>query len=460
MRHAPIPVQTFTDNRARLTRLLKLNALVLVNANDLQPMATDGAAPYLPNDDLFWLTGVEQEESVLMLAPDASDERRRCVLFLREPNALLKIWEGDKLTKERARAISGIDEVRWLSDLPVQLHIAMCEAEHVYLNSNEHPRAVVEVESRDARFISGLTRRYPLHDYQRLARLMHEVRAVKSPAEIALLTQACAITRQGFFSVLGMLAPGVNECEVEAVYAYEFIRQRGRMAYNPIIASGPNSCVLHYNANDRTCRDGEVLLLDVASSYANYNADLTRTIPVNGRFTKRQRAVYDAVLRTVRAMTKRAVPGVVTRDWQQECEALVTEELLELGLLSTRDVKRQDPRNPACRKYFMHGCGHPLGLGVHDVTYTSKPFAAGWVLTIEPGIYIAEEGFGIRLENDIVVTDANGALDLMADTPIEADEIEQLMGRRRARGRQPLTPPVPPKHQQRSARRAAKKARQ
>ena len=431
MRHAPIPVQTFIDHRAQVQRLLKPNALALVNANDVQPKPTDGSAAYVPNDDLFWLTGIEQEESVLLLAPDAFDPRRRCVLFLREANELMKIWEGDKLTIERARAISGIEEVRWLSDLPKVLRITMCEAEHVYLNTNEHPSASEEVESRDARFIKDLQGKFPLHAYQRLARLMHEVRAVKSPAEINLMKQACAITRQGFLSVLDMLEPGVNECEVEAVYAYEFIRNRGGMAYNPIIASGPNSCVLHYNANDRTCRDGEVLLLDVASSYANYNADLTRTIPVNGRFTKRQRAVYDAVLRTTRAMTKRAIPGMLTRDWQKECEALVTEELLELGLLTTREVKRQDPKKPACKKYFMHGCGHPLGLGVHDATFTCRPFAPGWVITIEPGIYIAEEGFGIRLENDIVVNDARGAIDLMADTPIEAEEIEQLMSRRR-----------------------------
>jgi Xaa-Pro aminopeptidase len=430
MRHLPIPAKLFRHNRAQLARRMRKNSVAIVQANDIQPTATDGTAPYYPNDDLFYLSGIEQEHSILMMAPDSAEPRRRCVLFLREPNALLKIWEGDKHSREEARAISGIDEIRWLGDFPVQLRIAMCEAEHVYLASNEHSRAVIEGETRDLRFARDLQRQFPLHDYQRLARIMHELRAVKSPAEVALIRQACAITRQGFLRVLGMVRPGVNECEVEAEYACEFIRNRGRMAYNPIIASGANSCVLHYNRNDQPCRDGDVLLLDVASSYANYNADLTRTIPVGGRFSKRQRKVYDAVLRTVRAMTRAAVPGKLTRDWQKECEALVTEELLELGLLTSKEVKGQDPANPACKKYFMHGCGHPLGLGVHDAAFTDRPFAPGWVLTIEPGIYIAEEGFGIRLENDILVTRGRGgAIDLMADTPIEAEEIEELMHR-------------------------------
>jgi Xaa-Pro aminopeptidase len=312
----------------------------------------------------------------------------------------------------------------------------MCEAEQVHLASNEHPRATVHGEPRDLRFAHELQRSFPLHDYRRLALLMRQLRPVKSPDEIALLRRACAITGDGFRRVLGMVRPGVNECEVEAEYSHEFLRQRARMAYNPIIASGAGSCVLHYNRNDRACRAGEVLLLDVAASYANYNADVTRTIPVSGRFSARQRQVYDAVLRTLRAMTRAALPGVRARDWQRRCEELVTAELLELGLLTSAEVRRQDPANPVCKRYFMHGCGHPLGLGVHDLARADATFAPGWVLTIEPGIYIPQEGFGVRLENDIVVTRGRGgAHDLTAHIPIEAEEIERLMGE--AQGRRP-----------------------
>jgi Xaa-Pro aminopeptidase len=433
MRHAPIANSLFIENRKRLIEFLKPRSVAIVNANDISPTTTDGSAAYYPQDDLFWLTGIEQEESVLLLSPDAFNERHRCVLFIREPSPHLKIWEGEKLSKEQAQAISGITDVRWLSELPTHIRVAMCESEWVYLNSNEHPRSVIETDSRDARFISALQRQYPLHQYQRLAPHLGELRMVKSPAEIALIKQACSITREGFLDVLSMLQPGVNECEVEAVYAHAFISRRGRMAYNPIVAGGPNSCVLHYNANDRVCQEGELLLLDVASSYANYNSDLTRTIPVNGRFTKRQRSVYDAVLRTVHLMTKLAIPGKLLRDWQKECEAAVTQELLTLGLISAEEVKKQTEQNPACKKYFMHGCGHHIGLGVHDLGPARLPLAKGSVITIEPGIYIPEEGFGIRIENDIAINDQLGAINLMADIPIEAEEIEQLMAKKNSR---------------------------
>lgn len=436
MRHDPIPDRLFRTNRERLIRLLPRNAVAIVQANDPVPWSTDGQGPYHPNDDLFWLTGIEQEHSVLLLYPGSCDPRRRCVLFLREPNELLRTWEGDQLSKEQARAISGIDEIRWLHELPVQVRIALCEGDEVFLPTNEHSRATIYGQPRDLRFVHELQAQFPLHQFRRLAQLMHRLRPVKSPDELALLTRACAITRDGFRRILGMVRPGVNECEVEAEYTHEFVRQRAKMAYNPIIAAGANSCVLHYNRNDQPCRDGDVLLLDVAASYANYNADLTRTIPVNGRFSKRQRQVYDAVLRTVEAMTIAAKPGVNHRAWQRHCEELVTGELLSLGLLSRSQVKQQDPANPACRKYFMHGCGHHLGLGVHDLGGSDAPFAPGNVLTIEPGIYIAEEGFGIRLENDIVITRGKrGARNLFADVPIEAEEIEELMARAKRSGR-------------------------
>jgi Xaa-Pro aminopeptidase len=306
----------------------------------------------------------------------------------------------------------------------------MCEGEHVFLNSNEHKRAVIEVESREARFVADTLRRYPLHDYRRLAPLMHLLRAVKSEAELGLVRRACDVTAAAFERVLGFVRPGVGEWEVEAEFAHEFIRHRCRFAYLPIIASGPNACVLHYVTNAATCDKGSLLLLDVAAACGNYNADMTRTIPVGGRFTPRQKQVYNAVLRVLRQCIANLRPGHKIKDWQKEAEQLIEKELVDLGLLTMRQIKKQDPDNPAFKKYFMHGVGHPLGLDVHDVGLTVQPMQAGWVMTVEPGIYLPEEGFAVRLENDVHVT-AEGPVDLMADIPIEAGEIEALMGKRK-----------------------------
>ena len=381
-----------------------------------------------PNSDprLFYLAGIEQEESVLVLAPDAHDPRLREVLFLREPNEHLKVWEGHKHSKDEATAISGIATVKWLSEFRGVFHPLMCEAENVYLNSNEHRSAKADIDTREIRFIHECQQHYPLHHYLRLARLMHGLRVAKTEREIELLKQAVAITDAGFRRILPFVKPGVQEHEIEAEFAHEFTRSCGKFAYTPIIASGKNSCVLHYVANDQPCQDGDLLLMDVAASYANYNADLTRTIPVNGRFTERQKQVYNAVLRVTRASIQGAVVGKLHRDWQKESQAMMNDELLKLGLLKPDEIANQNPYEPACRKYFMHGLGHPLGLDVHDVGVLSEPFAPGWVLTVEPGIYLPEEGFGIRLENDILVTE-NGPVDLMAHIPIEAEEIEHLM---------------------------------
>jgi Xaa-Pro aminopeptidase len=431
MRYLAIDPQLFVQHRANLARLLLPNSLAVVNANAVLPTNADGSFPLRPNSDLFYLTGVEQEESILLLYPEAHEEKMREILFLRETSDLLATWEGHKLTKEEAARLSGIKRVEWLSEFRPLFHRLICECDHVYLNSNEHKRAVVEVETREARFVLDTQSRYPLHDYQRLARLMHRLRVVKSEPELALLRQACAITKAGFVRVCRFVKPGAAETEVEAEYAHEFIRRGGQFAYWPIIASGKNACVLHYTQNDQTCRAGELLLLDVAASYANYNADLTRTIPISGRFTRRQRQVYDAVLRVLRGTTQAATPGKLPKDWQKEAEALMEKELLDLGLLKRSQVRRQDPDKPALKKYFMHGVGHPLGLDVHDVGITTEPIQAGWVLTVEPGIYLPDEGFAVRLENNIVVR-KGGNVDLMADIPIEAEEIEALMHRRKA----------------------------
>ncbi len=426
MRYAAIDPELFITNRKNLKRLLLPNSLVVVNANDILPTNGDALLPLRQNSDLFHLTGIEQEESLLLLCPDAQDEKLREILFVRESSPLLETWEGHKLTKAEAASISGVLRVEWLSGFRAIFHRLMCECEHVYLNSNENPRAVVVVETRDARFVRETKKRYPLHDYQRLARLMRRVRVVKSDAEIALLRKACETTAAGFRRVCRFVKSGVTETEIEAEFAHEFIRRGGQFAYDPIIASGENSCVLHYIQNDQTCRTGDVLLLDVAASHAHYNADLTRTIPVSGRFTRRQKQVYNAVLRVLRGASKAATPGKLTRDWQKEAERMIEKELVDLGLLKMSHIKKQDPDSPAFRKYFMHGIGHTLGLDVHDVTLGAEPIPEGAVLTVEPGIYIREEGLGIRLENDIVVR-KTGNVDLMANVPIEADDVERLM---------------------------------
>ncbi len=429
MRHAPISSRLFIQNRDRLRKLLPPGSVVLVNANDVLGTNADGTLPLVPNSDLFYLTGIEQEESLLLLFPDAPDERHREILFLREPSEHLKIWEGIKHSKEDASKISGISSIKWLSELGSLLKTVLFDAENVFLNSNEHKRASAENQSRDERFVRRMKEQFPLHTFRRLAPLMHRLRVQKSKLELDLLKQACAITKDGFERVARFTRPGVWEHEVEAEFAHEFIRQRAKFAYNPIIASGANACILHYNQNDLQCRNGDLLLLDVAASYANYNADLTRVIPVSGRFTRRQKQVYNAVLRVMRASIQGATVGKVSRVWQNEAREMMNEELLALGLLKKSDIKKHTEDAPACKPYFMHGLGHPLGLDVHDVGLLHEPFAEGWVLTVEPGIYLPAEGFGIRLENDIVVT-KEGPVDLMADIPVEVDEIESLMSQK------------------------------
>jgi Xaa-Pro aminopeptidase len=428
MRHASIHPSLFVSHRQQLVALLPPQSLVIVHAADLLPTTGDGTLRLHPASDLFWLTGIEQEESVLVLAPDAIDPAQREMLFVRQPNELLTTWEGHKLSKEQAREISGIAKVRWLSDLPSVLHTLLCESEKVYLNTNEHERSNAEVEQRDLRMARTLLLRYPLHRYERLQPLLRQLRAVKSPAEVDLVRRAVEITDGGLRRVLSVLKPGVMEYELEAELVGEFTRRRGRMAYEPIIAAGKNACVLHYNDNDQPCRDGDLVLIDVGASYANYAADLTRTYPVNGKFSPRQRAVYEAVLRVLQHSIARTTAGTLLRDWKRAAQLEMNEELLKLGLLTPEQVAKDTPEEPACRKYFMHGLGHSLGLGVHDLAPPNGPLAPGWVMTVEPGIYIPEEGIGIRLENDILVT-AEGPVDLCAHVPILPDEIEQMLAK-------------------------------
>jgi Xaa-Pro aminopeptidase len=428
MRHAPIDPELFAANRRRLVPLLPDKALAIVHAADVPPTSGDGTLKLHPASDLFWLSGIEQEESVLVLCPQASDPVAREMLFLRQPTDHLAVWEGAKLTQDKAREISGIKQVRWLSELPAALHGLLCESDSVWLNANEHERAAYEVEDRDLRMARRLIARYPLHRYERLAPLFRRLRAVKSPAEVALIRRAIDITDAGLRRMLAALEPGVMEYALEAELAAEFLRRRGRMAYEPIVGAGPNACVLHYLDNDTECRSGDLLLVDVGASYANYSADLTRTYPVSGRFTPRQRAVYEAVHRVLASSIARAVPGTSLRDWKRASQVQMTEELLGLGLITAEEAARDTPEAPACKKYFMHGLGHSLGLGVHDIAPVDGPLEPGWVITVEPGIYIPEESLAVRLENDILVTE-QGPVDLSGHVPIDPDEIEDLIGR-------------------------------
>lgn len=427
MRYQPAPADLFVENRRRLAAELPPRSLVILHANDVLPTNADGSLGFVQNSDLYYLSGIDQEETILMLFPDAPDPKHREILFVRETSEYIAVWEGEKLNKVQATDRSGIQNVMWTQEFETLFRLLMCQADAVFLNSNEHARATIPTETREMRFTKRCMAEYPLHDYRRLAQLMHGLRVVKSDAEITLLNEAIRITDDGFRRLLKFVKPGVHEFEIEAELIHEFIRQRGRgFAYTPIIATGANACVLHYVTNHCQCQDGEMLLLDVAANYGNYNADLTRTIPVNGRFTPRQRAVYEAVLRVFRACCQMLKPGVIIREYQEEVGKLMEAELIGLGLLDKDEVAKQDPDKPLYKKYFMHGTSHPLGIDVHDVGHMWKPVQAGMVFTVEPGIYIREEKLGVRLENNILIGE-NGNIDLMAGIPIEPDEIEALM---------------------------------
>jgi Xaa-Pro aminopeptidase len=430
MRYTQLPASFFAANRERLAAQLPEKSLAVLNANDVMPTNADGTMGFRQNSDLFYLSGVDQEETILLLFPGASDPERREVLFLRETSELIAIWEGDRLTKEQARELTGIKQVFWLNEFPRVFRDMMYEAETVYVNLNEHLRSSSVVETRDHRFLAQLKRDFPLHSYARLAPLLHRLRMVKSTEELDAIRTATKVTEAGFRRLLRFVKPGVQEFEVEAELIHEYIRGRSRgFAYPPIIASGPNACVLHYVENNAECKDGDLLLLDVAAEHGNYHSDMTRTIPVNGRFTERQRAVYNAVLRILRACSTMLKPGVIVKEYQKEVEKLMEQELIGLGLLDPEEVKKQDPEKPLYKKYFMHGVSHHIGLDVHDVHDARVPLAPGMILTVEPGIYIRGEGLAVRLENLIVIGE-NGNEDLMAGVPIEADEIEALMAER------------------------------
>jgi Xaa-Pro aminopeptidase len=429
MRYEPVGKELFIRNRQRLLKEIEDSSIAVFNSNDIMPTNSDGTMGFRQNSDLFYLTGVDQEESILVMCPGYPDKKYREVLFLRETSEHIATWEGHKLTKEEAREVSGVETVLWVSEFAKLFNtmMVMGRVDAVYLNTNEHYRAEITVDSRDSRFVKWCREKYPLHRYERAAPLMHKLRSVKQKREIELIQKACDITEAGFRRVMKFVKPGVKEYEIEAEYLHEFVRRGSRgFAYGPIIASGADSCVLHYVDNSKACKAGDVLLLDVAAEYANYNADLTRSIPVSGRFTKRQRQVYDAVLRVQREAIAMLRPGVMYFDYHKEVQRVMESELLRLKLITKTDIKNQSADKPAFSKYFMHGTGHQLGLDVHDVGNMFADMQEGMVWTVEPGIYIREEGLGIRIENNVVLK-KNGVLDLMKNVPIEAGEIEEIM---------------------------------
>jgi len=427
MRYDPIDPQLFIENRRKLAAQLKPNSIAVFNSSDVMPKSADGVHPFSQQTDLFYLSGIDQEESTLVIFPDAREKKHREVLFLRETSEQIALWEGKKHTKDEAAAVSGIPSVYWNSEFESVFRGLVIQTERIYLNSNEHLRAAAVVETRDARFGKWCREAFPLHDYERLAPIMHHLRAVKSPLEIELIRKAVGITGQAFRRLLGFIRPGVWEYEIEAEIWHEFLRARSRgPAFQTIVASGADSCTLHYVKNDKQCADADLVLIDFGAEYANYAGDLTRTVPVNGRFTPRQRAVYEAVLRVQKAAIQMLRPGNTLEAYTAEVGRLMEAELIGLGLLDAEKVACQPKDQPLYKKYFPHGCSHHLGLDVHDYGDKFRPFEAGMVLTCEPGIYIREEGIGVRIENDILITEA-GPVDLAADVPREADEIEALM---------------------------------
>ena len=428
MKYEPIPSRLFDKNRQKFMERMKPGAIAVFNSNDIYPISADSTMPFQQHRDIFYLSGVDQEESILLLFPSSIKEKHREVLFVRETNEHIAIWEGEKLTMEKATEVSGIATVYWLTDFSKVFFDLMTEADTVYFNTNEHYRQSSETQTREARFIEKCKKDFPAHQWAKSNPILQEIRGVKEPEEIEQLQKACNITEKGFRRVLSYLKPGILEYEIEAEYLHEFIRNRSRgFAYTPIIASGNNANVLHYIENNQVCNAGDLVLMDVGAEYANYASDMTRTIPVSGRFTDRQKSIYKAVLSVKDEATKLLVPGTDWEEYHKEVGKIMTSELLGLGLLDKADVKNEDPNWPAYKKYFMHGTSHHIGLDTHDYGALKTPMKANMVFTVEPGIYIPDEKMGIRLEDDVVIQESGAPLNLMKKIPIEVEEIEEIM---------------------------------
>ena len=427
MRYLPIDSSLFIQNRKKFAAALKPNAIAVFNSNDIMPTSADGVRSFIQNTDFFYLSGIDEEESILVIFPDAGNKEHKEILFIKETSEDIAVWEGPKYSKEEASKLSGIKTVYWTREFENVFKGLVLEAERIYLNTNEHLRAEGIVETRDARFLKWCKDHYPLHQYNRSAPIMHHLRTIKSEIEMELIKQACRITEKAFLRVLNIIRPGIWEFEIEAEIVHEFLTHRSRgPAYAPIIASGPSSCILHYVQNNRQCADGDLLLMDFGAEYANYASDMTRTVPVNGKFTPRQKEIYNAVIRVQKAAIQMLEPGNSFETYNKEVGLVMEKELIGLGLLDADAVKHQNSEKPLYKQYFMHGASHHLGLDVHDLGSKYQKFEDGMVLTCEPGIYIKAEGIGVRLENDILIT-KNGPVDLMAEIPIKAGEIEDLM---------------------------------
>jgi len=426
MRYTPIDKSFFIKNRKKLTSKLASESLAVFQSNDIYPTNADGVMPFRQNNDIFYFSGIDQEDTILVIFPDAPDPRHREILFILETNEHLAIWEGNKLSKEDAKNLSGIEAVYWFHEFDKIFKQLMFDAKCIYCNQNEHGRAEKKVETRDDRFIATCKQLFPLHQYDRLAPIINELRSKKEKQEIDHISIACKITQSAFENILPIIKPGIKEYEIEASIIYDFIRNGSRgHAYQPIIASGINSCVLHYIQNDKECKSDDIILMDFGAEYGNYSSDLTRVVPVNGKFTKRQKDVYTSVLRVFKETKKLIKPGITLSELNKAAGEFVTEEILRLKLISAKELKKNSA-TPLYRNYFMHGIGHHLGLDVHDVHVKNAPLKSGMIITLEPGIYIRDEAIGIRLENDILVT-SNGNIDLMEGIPIEIEEIEFLM---------------------------------
>ncbi|WP_396183770.1 aminopeptidase P family protein [Flavobacterium sp.] len=428
MKYHPIDRNLYIKNRKKFTASMKPNSVAIFNSNDNYPVSADTTLPFAQHRDILYLSGVDQEESILLLFPDAPYENLKEVLFLRETNEHIAVWEGEKLTKERAFEVSGIKNVIWVQDFHKTLKEVMAYADTIYINTNEHYRASVETETREARFIKWWKENYPAHKVEKSNPILQRLRSIKESEEIDFIQKACDITEKGFRRVLSFVKPNVMEYEIEAEFAHEFLRNRSKgFAYTPIIASGNNANVLHYIENNQQCKAGDLILLDVGAEYANYSSDMTRMIPVSGRFTARQKEVYNAVLRVKNEATKMLVPGTLWKEYHVEVGKIMTSELIGLGLIDKVDVQNENPDWPAYKKYFMHGTSHHLGLDTHDYGLLHEPMQANMVFTVEPGIYIPKEGFGIRIEDDMVIQKTGEPFNLMRNIPIEVEEIESIM---------------------------------
>jgi Xaa-Pro aminopeptidase len=427
MKYLPIDKKLFIQNRKRFAKQLENKSIAVFNSNDIMPTSADGTHGFIQQTDLLYLSGIDQAESTLVICPDAREEKNREILFVKETNPKIALWEGHKYSKDEAGAVSGIKSVYWNHEFEDVFIPLVFESDNIYLNTNEHLRADRNVQTRDARFLRWCRKLFPLHHYRRLAPIMHDLRAVKSKTEVELIKKACSITDNTFRRLLGFIKPGVWEFEIEAEIYHEFIRNRSRgPAFQTIVASGADSCTLHYVKNDKQCRDGDLVLIDFGAEYANYAADLTRTVPVSGRFSKRQKDVYNAVLKVQKAAIKLLKPGKTIDDFSREVGKVMEAELIRLKLLKAAEVRKQSADQPLYKKYFPHGTSHHLGLDVHDYGNRYRKFEPGMVFTCEPGIYISDEGIGVRIENDILIT-KEGPVDLTGGVPREADEIENLM---------------------------------